>query len=118
MRCGSVSTPIISWKAACADSVGPKSRSCSLRSLVRKPNLPKFPYQDRLLYDGTGSVINGKLPLSQGNLPDSTTTPPIVVPWPPKNLVAEWITISAPCPSGRIRYGGGGVASHTNGSPC
>ena len=45
----------------------------------------------------------GKLPLSQGNLPDSTTTPPIVVPWPPRYLVTEWTTMSAPCSNGRHR---------------
>src|SRR5699024_8146047 len=89
MRCGSVSTPIINWNADCAGRDGPKSRNCSLRNLVKKPNSPKLPYQERLLYDGTGSVISGKFPLFQGNFPDSTTTPPKVVPWPPKNLVAE-----------------------------
>jgi hypothetical protein len=38
----------------------------------------------------------GNLPLPQGNLPDSTITPPIVVPWPPMYFVAEWTTMSAP----------------------
>jgi hypothetical protein len=45
----------------------------------------------------------GNLPLSQGNLPDSTMTPPMVVPCPPRNLVAEWMTMSAPQASGRHR---------------
>ena len=36
-----------------------------------------------------GSVMPGKRPSSQGNVPPSTITPPIVVPWPPMNLVAE-----------------------------
>ena len=30
-------------------------------------------------------------------MPPSTTTPPIAVPWPPIHLVAEWMTMSAPC---------------------
>jgi len=53
--------------------------------------------------DGDGSVIPGKFPLSQGKRPDSTMIPAIAVPCPPRNLVAEWTTISAPCSSGRQR---------------
>ncbi len=45
----------------------------------------------------------GNLPLPHGNLPDSTITPPIVVPWPPMYFVAECTTMSAPCSSGRQR---------------
>jgi hypothetical protein len=37
---------------------------------------------------GAGSVMPGNLPLSQGNLPLSTITPPSVVPWPARYLVA------------------------------
>ncbi len=33
---------------------------------------------------------------AQSNFPPSTITPPMVVPWPPMNFVAEWTTISAP----------------------
>ena len=29
----------------------------------------------------------------------------MVVPWPPRNFVAEWTTMSAPCSIGRSRYG-------------
>ena len=66
----------------------------------------------------TGSVMTGKLPLSHGNAPESTTTPPIEVPWPPRNFVAEWMTMSAPCSSGRHRYGVASVESTTSGTPA
>ena len=54
----------------------------------------------------------------QGNLPLSTMMPPIEVPWPPRNLVAEWSTISAPCSMGRQRYGEAMVLSMTSGTPA
>jgi hypothetical protein len=38
-----------------------------------------------------GAVSSAKRPdFSQSKLPPSTTTPPITVPWPDRNLVAEW----------------------------
>ena len=43
--------------------------------------------------------------------------PPIDVPWPPINLVAEWITISAPCSNGRHKQGEAKVLSMTSGKP-
>ena len=48
----------------------------------------------------------------------STTTPPMLVPWPPMNLVAEWITMSAPHSIGRHRYGVANVLSTISGSSC
>merc|ERR1712070_862160 len=55
-----------------------------------------------------GSVIWGKRfrasGVPQSNLPASTTTPPMVVPWPPIHLVAEWTIISAPWSIGRQKY--------------
>ena len=44
--------------------------------------------------------------------------PPIEVPWPPMNLVAEWITMSAPWSKGRSRKGVGIVLSTTSGIPA
>ena len=38
------------------------------------------------------------------------------VPWPPMNLVAEWITMSAPHSIGRHRYGVANVLSTISGS--
>lgn len=38
--------------------------------------------------------------MPQSNFPDSTTIPPSVVPWPPRNFVAECSTMSAPCSIG------------------
>ena len=53
---------------------------------------------------GLGSVMDGNLPLaSQSNLPLSTITPPMAVPCPPMNFVAEWTTMSAPYSKGRTR---------------
>ena len=54
----------------------------------------------------------------QSNLPESTTTPPIEVPCPPMNLVAECTTMSAPCSIGLIRYGVGIVLSTIRGMPA
>ena len=59
------------------------------------------------------------LPLaSQSNLPLSIITPPIVVPWPPMNFVAECTTISAPYSIGLTKYGVANVLSTTNGILC
>ena len=49
----------------------------------------------------TGSSNSGKLVACQWKRPDSTTTPPMVVPCPPRNLVAECMTMSAPHSIGR-----------------
>src|SRR5262245_47011098 len=62
--------------------------------------------------------MTGKLPLSHGNLPESTIAPPIDVPCPPRYLVAEWITTSAPKSKGRHRYGDASVESTTSGTPA
>ena len=42
----------------------------------------------------------------------------MLVPWPPMNLVAEWITMSAPHSIGRHRYGVANVLSTISGSSC
>ncbi len=66
----------------------------------------------------TGSVITGKLPLSHGKRPESTIAPPIDVPCPPRYLVAECRTMSAPKSSGRHRYGVASVESTARGTPA
>ena len=110
--------PCNSKKADSGDRLAPISRSCSLRTLVKKPYSPKFSHQRTPPYDGVGSVIVGKRPFPQSNRPDSTITPPSVVPWPPRNLVTEWMTTSAPCSIGRHRYGVAVVASTISGTPA
>src|SRR5262249_1286802 len=45
------------------------------------------------------------------------TTPPVTSEWPPMYLVAEWITRSAPCSSGRQITGGARVESTTSSAP-
>jgi hypothetical protein len=42
---------------------------------------------------------------AQSKRPLSTSTPPTTVPWPQRNLVAEWKTRSAPCSKGCISQG-------------
>ena len=59
----------------------------------------------------------GNLPLFQGKRPASMIAPPIVVPWPQMNLVAECTTMSAPKSIGRHKYGLGNVLSTTSGMP-
>ena len=56
--------------------------------------------------------------MSQGKRPDSTTTPPSVVPWPARYFVAECTTTSAPCAIGVHSAGLGTVLSTTSGTPC
>ena len=53
---------------------------------------------------------------AQSNVPPSTTTPPIAVPWPPIHFVAEWMTMSAPCLIGWARSGAN-VLSTMTGTP-
>ena len=44
-----------------------------------------------------GAVSSGKRPAaSQSKRPESASTPPTTVPWPHRNLVAEWKARSAP----------------------
>ena len=45
------------------------------------------------------------------------TIPPIDVPWPPMNLVSEWITTSAPCLIGLSSNGVATVLSAITGTP-
>ena len=65
------------------------------------------------------STSHGHLLLCvQSNFPLSMITPPMVVPCPPMNFVAECNTISAPCSIGRTRYGVANVLSTISGIPC
>ncbi len=51
-------------------------------------------------------------------VPPSTMTPPMVVPCPPRNLVAECTMMSAPCSNGRMRNGVAIVLSTMRGTPA
>lgn len=51
-------------------------------------------------------------------MPESTITPPIDVPCPPINFVAECTTISAPKSNGLTKYGVPKVLSTINGILC
>jgi hypothetical protein len=67
---------------------------------------------------GFGSVNSGKRPLSHGNVPASTMTPPMVVPCPPIHFVALAVTMSAPCSIGLHRKPAApNVLSTTSGTP-
>ena len=57
---------------------------------------------------------SGKRPdAAQSKLPLSTTMPPIAVPWPPIHLVAEWMTMSAPCSMGFVSSGAKVLSTRT-----
>jgi hypothetical protein len=56
--------------------------------------------------------------LSQSKRPLSTSTPPITVPWPDRNLVALWYSRSAPWSKGFISHGVVKVLSTSSGSPA
>ena len=57
---------------------------------------------------------SGKRPdAAQSKLPLSTTMPPIDVPWPPIHLVAEWMTMSAPCSMGFVSSGAKVLSTRT-----
>jgi hypothetical protein len=62
-------------------------------------------------------VKPGNFPPVQAKLPESTMIPAIAVPCPPRYLVAEWTTMSAPCSIGRIRNGVAIVLSTISGTP-
>ena len=59
----------------------------------------------------------GELAVVPREAPASTITPPIAVPCPQMNFVAEWTTMSAPHSSGRHRYGDAKVLSTISGTP-
>ena len=73
---------------------------------------------ERPWYAAEGSVTAGKRPLAKSKVPQSTTTPPIEVPCPQMNFVAECTTTSAPNSPGRQRYGVAKVLSTSSTAPC
>src|SRR5215470_16748821 len=48
----------------------------------------------------------------------TTTAPPTTSEWPPRYLVVEWTTASAPSASGFCRYGEANVLSTTSSAPA
>ena len=54
---------------------------------------------------------------AQSNVPESTMMPPMEVPCPPMNLVAEWTTMAAPWAMGLSRKGVGNGVVHHQGNP-
>src|SRR3954453_10920355 len=79
--------------------------------------MPNVSWNLRPWYAVDGSAIEGKRPFDQSNVPESTTAPAIVVPFPAMNFVAEWMIRSAPNSSGRHRYGVAKVLSTMSGAP-
>ena len=69
---------------------------------------------------GSGSLNIGKRSAcsAHGNRPPSTMAPPVVVPWPPTNLVSECTTTSAPCWIGFSISGVATVLSTMSGTPA
>ena len=98
------------------DSAGPRSRNATARAFIVNPKSPKVSWKVSPWYAGSGWLRPGNLPsMDQSKRPDSTTMPPIDVPWPPRNLVMEWTTMSAPHSNGRHRIGLAIVLSTTSG---
>ena len=86
---------------------------------MAKEILPNASHNTKPLYDDNGSHRLGYfLSLPQSKLPPSTITPPMLLPWPPKNLVALCTTICAPCSIGRHKYGEAKVLSTMSGMPA
>jgi len=80
---------------------GPKSRRSCTRVLVMKATFPSFgisPNVSSTLFRGSLDLVREfwKFIVVQLNLPESTITPPIDVPWPPIYFVAEETMMSAP----------------------
>ena len=82
------------------EMAAPMSRMPCTLALRWKAWLPRACQYWRPWYDWSGSVNIGWRPAPQSNVPPSTITPPIEVPWPPMNFVAECTTMSAPHRSG------------------
>ena len=96
--------PVRMRNAFVGESAGPRSRSATARAFIVKPKSPNVSWKISPWYAGSGSVSDGNWPpWPQSNRPDSTTMPPIDVPWPDRNFVIEWITMSAPHSNGRQR---------------
>src|SRR5665648_1082685 len=72
------------------------------------------PYLCRPIEHGADIVIHSVTKFRGGH----GTTLGGVVPCPPRNLVTEWMTMSAPCSIGRHRYGVARVESITSGTPA
>ena len=119
MRRCSVSMPCSSRKARSGDSVGPERAHRFHPRLHREAEIAEGLVEDaRRDSRATARSSAESCRCPSGNLPDSTTMPPIVVPWPPRYFVTEWMTMSAPCSNGRQRYGEASVLSMTSGTPA
>ncbi|MNT85622.1 hypothetical protein D3C72_2258090 [compost metagenome] len=96
--------PVSRRKAFIGAIAGPRSRRPSTRQAMAKAKLPKVWCSTTPEYSGLGSDSIGNLPeADQSKVPPSTMMPPMELPWPPRNFVAECTTMSAPCSSGRSR---------------
>ena len=135
---GSVSMPCSSCHALIGESVGAVDAQRLHARLHREAEVAEGLVEAaRRGSRATAPSLPGNLPLSHGKRPVSTITPPIVVPWPPRYLVAEWTTMSAPMRERvaqvrrrhrvvddqrhavRVRdFGDGGDVEHAAGSDC
>ena len=76
-----------------------------LQATMRQPGLVGAEHRAQQL----GQVVD-LLPVAASA---AATVPPVTSPWPPMYLVALWTTRSAPCSTGRSRYGEANVLSTT-----
>ena len=112
--------PCSSCQALFGEAADPRSRSSCTRAFVMYAmSSPSAPVKLTPWYDGSGSVSPGNRSVFSDhlNVPPSTMAPTTTVPWPDRNFVAEWVTMSAPCSNGRIRYGVAIVLSAISGRP-
>ncbi len=95
----------------------PKSRSPSRRARSRNARVLDSSSKSMLWNPAYGAVRVSNLPdASQSKRPESTSTPAIATPWPPRNLVAEWYSRSAPSSKGFISTGVVKVESTSSGT--
>ena len=106
-------------KAFIGAIAAPRSRRPTAWAWVVKARSPKVSLNFRPWYAGSGSESPGKRPeAAQSKRPLSTTPPPITVPLPDRNLVAEWTTRSAPQSIGRQSQGVASVLSTMRTAPA
>ncbi len=114
--------PCSTSHAVCGLMQAPKSRSPSRRArsrnaptLLSSPNT--MPWKPSYGRASSAKRPDAACAADQSNWPLSTSSPPTTVPWPDRNLVAEWKMRSAPWSNGFISHGVVKVESTSSGRP-
>jgi hypothetical protein len=118
MRRLRVSRPCRNRNELNGEMAAPRSRSSCTRALMMYEPCPQGRPVREAVVAGVGLGEAGNLSLAEkSNVPPSTITPPIDVPWPPMNLVAECTTMSAPHSRAGSATGEATVLSTISGTP-